>query len=99
MNTPCLNFEDWLALNQLYADYAQHRWTPHAGTGWTEFFTDDCVYRVQPRENHERGFPLATLVARRARACSRTAPTASRRRCSTTPTTSGTWWAFRWCAR
>jgi salicylate 5-hydroxylase small subunit len=33
-------------------------------TGWTgiaEFFTDDCVYRLQPRENHERGFPLATL--------------------------------------
>ncbi|MEO8807071.1 MAG: aromatic-ring-hydroxylating dioxygenase subunit beta, partial [Burkholderiaceae bacterium] len=22
---------------------------------------DDCVYRLQPRENHERGFPLATL--------------------------------------
>jgi salicylate 5-hydroxylase small subunit len=28
---------------------------------WPEFFTDDCVYRLQPRENHERGFPLATL--------------------------------------
>lgn len=22
---------------------------------------DDCVYRIQPRENFERGFPLATL--------------------------------------
>lgn len=60
MNTPRLSFEDWLALNQLYADYAH---TVDAGQWdrWTEFFTDDCVYRVQPRENHERGFPLATL--------------------------------------
>ncbi len=55
-----LNFEDWLALTQLYADYASAvdsgRWEL-----WPEFFTDDCVYRLQPRENHERGFPLATL--------------------------------------
>lgn len=55
-----LNFEDWLALNQLYADYASAvdsgQWDL-----WPEFFTDDCRYRLQPRENHERGFPLATL--------------------------------------
>jgi salicylate 5-hydroxylase small subunit len=55
-----LNFEDWLALTQLYADYASAvdsgQWDL-----WPEFFTDQCVYRLQPRENHERGFPLATL--------------------------------------
>jgi salicylate 5-hydroxylase small subunit len=55
-----LNFEDWLALTQLYADYASAvdsgQWDL-----WPEFFTDDCSYRLQPRENHERGFPLATL--------------------------------------
>jgi salicylate 5-hydroxylase small subunit len=49
-----------LALNQLYADYASAvdsgQWQL-----WPEFFTDDAVYRLQPRENHERGFPLATL--------------------------------------
>jgi salicylate 5-hydroxylase small subunit len=28
---------------------------------WPGFFIDDCSYRLQPRENHERGFPLATL--------------------------------------
>jgi salicylate 5-hydroxylase small subunit len=28
---------------------------------WPEFFTDDCVYRVQSRENHERGLPLAAI--------------------------------------
>ncbi|UUX95357.1 aromatic-ring-hydroxylating dioxygenase subunit beta [Aquabacterium sp. J223] len=55
-----VNFEDWFALNQLYADYASavdsNNWDL-----WPEFFTDECLYRLQPRENHERGFPLATM--------------------------------------
>lgn len=55
-----LTFEDWLALNQLYADYAiavdSGRWD-----SWPEFFIEDCSYRLQPRENYDRGFPLATL--------------------------------------
>ena len=55
-----LNFEDWMALTQLYSEYASAvdaaDWDR-----WIDFFTDPCVYRVQPRENHERGFPLATL--------------------------------------
>jgi salicylate 5-hydroxylase small subunit len=29
---------------------------------WPDFFTEDCVYRLVPRENHERGLPLATLA-------------------------------------
>ena len=55
-----INFEDWLALTQLYADYAS---AVDSGRfdSWPEFFTDDCVYRLQPRENHERNLPLATL--------------------------------------
>jgi salicylate 5-hydroxylase small subunit len=55
-----LKFEDWLALTQLYADYAS---AVDSGNWdlWPEFFTDQCVYRLQPRENHERNFPLATL--------------------------------------
>ena len=55
-----MNFEDWLALTRLYADYAS---AVNSGDWslWPGFFTDDCVYRLQPRENHERGFPLATL--------------------------------------
>jgi 3-phenylpropionate/cinnamic acid dioxygenase small subunit len=28
---------------------------------WPEFFTDDAIYRVIPRENFERGLPIATL--------------------------------------
>ncbi|WP_374193486.1 aromatic-ring-hydroxylating dioxygenase subunit beta [Trinickia mobilis] len=51
---------DWTALTQLYADYASAvdsgNWSL-----WPEFFTEQCVYRLQPRENFERGFPLATL--------------------------------------
>ena len=47
-------------LQALYADYASAvdsgQWDL-----WPGFFTEDCVYKLQPRENHERGFPLATL--------------------------------------
>ena len=55
-----IEFPDYLALTQLYAGYSS---TVDAGdwAGWCEFFTDDCVYRLVPRENHERGLPLATL--------------------------------------
>jgi 3-phenylpropionate/cinnamic acid dioxygenase small subunit len=28
---------------------------------WPEFFTDDAVYRIVPRENFERDLPIATL--------------------------------------
>ena len=51
---------DYLALVQLYSDYAS---AVDSGDWdlWPGFFTDTCVYRLVPRENHERGFPLATL--------------------------------------
>ena len=55
-----VNFETHLALTQLYADYAlavdSGQWDL-----WPEFFTEECVYKLIPRENHERGFPLCTL--------------------------------------
>jgi salicylate 5-hydroxylase small subunit len=54
-------FEDWFAITQFYARYASilgaSKWDE-----WPEMFTDDCVYRIQPRENHERNLPLATLA-------------------------------------
>ena len=55
-----VELRDYLALVQLYADYAS---AVDSGNWdlWPGFFTDDCVYRLVPRENHERGFPLATL--------------------------------------
>ncbi len=55
-----LVFEEYLAIQQLYADYA--RAVDSADWDrWVDLFVDDCIYRIQPRENHERGFPLATL--------------------------------------
>lgn len=55
-----VNFETHMALTRLYADYAQAvdsgQWDL-----WPEFFTEQCVYKLIPRENHERGFPLCTL--------------------------------------
>ena len=48
-------------LIRLYGDYAaavdSAQWER-----WIEFFVDDCEYKIQPRENHERGFPLSTLA-------------------------------------
>lgn len=55
-----LDFSDYQQLLALYADYAaavdNNEWDK-----WPDFFTEDCVYKIQPRENYERGFPLATL--------------------------------------
>ena len=59
--TPAIAPADFLELAALYADYAS---AVDAGDWdrWTAFFADDeCRYVVQPRENHERGLPLATL--------------------------------------
>ncbi|HEY1228976.1 MAG TPA: aromatic-ring-hydroxylating dioxygenase subunit beta [Ramlibacter sp.] len=52
--------QDYLRLARLYAEYAQ---AVDSGNWdlWPTFFIDDCSYRLQPRENHERGLPLATL--------------------------------------
>lgn len=54
------NLKDWMALTQLYADYASAVDSSDWAL-WPEFFTEECLYRLQPRENFERGFPLATL--------------------------------------
>jgi 3-phenylpropionate/cinnamic acid dioxygenase small subunit len=49
-----------LELEELYAAYVacldEERFEE-----WPEFFTDDAVYRIIPRENFERGLPMATL--------------------------------------
>jgi salicylate 5-hydroxylase small subunit len=55
-----VDMQTWFGIQQLYADYASAvdsgQWDL-----WPEFFTEQCVYKLQPRENHERGFPLSTL--------------------------------------
>ena len=57
---PMVNFETHMALGRLYADYALAVDSGHWDL-WPEFFTEQCVYKLIPRENHERGFPLCTL--------------------------------------
>jgi salicylate 5-hydroxylase small subunit len=54
------NFQTWMDLSRLYADYVA---ALDAGdwARWPEFFTDDCSYKLQPRENYDRGFPLCTM--------------------------------------
>lgn len=56
-----IDFQVAWGIQQLYAAYASAldaaEWDR-----WPTFFTDNCSYRLQPRENHERGFPLATLA-------------------------------------
>ena len=49
-----------LELQQLYAEYAACLDDGRVRE-WPEFFTEDCHYRLVPRENHDRGLPLATL--------------------------------------
>lgn len=60
MTTAAISFQDFLAIVQLYADYES---AVDSGNWdlWPEFFVDNCSYRLQPRENFDRGFPLATL--------------------------------------
>ena len=55
-----ISFDDYLQVSQLYAQYAR---AVDSGNWdlWPEFFTEACIYKLIPRENHERGFPLATL--------------------------------------
>jgi salicylate 5-hydroxylase small subunit len=56
-----LDFALYYQLTSLYTDYAA---ALDAGEWekWPDFFVEDCVYKVLPRENYERGFPLATMA-------------------------------------
>jgi salicylate 5-hydroxylase small subunit len=55
-----IDLELFFQLQALYTDYALAVDSGHWDS-WPEFFTDACEYKLQPRENHERGFPLSTL--------------------------------------
>jgi salicylate 5-hydroxylase small subunit len=55
-----LDANAYLALSRLYAEYA-HAVDSGRWELWPAFFIEQCSYRLQPRENHERNLPLATL--------------------------------------
>ncbi|MDX3905784.1 MAG: aromatic-ring-hydroxylating dioxygenase subunit beta [Pigmentiphaga sp.] len=54
------DLQTYLDVARMHADYAAvvdgGRWEE-----WPEFFLDECEYKIQPRENFEHGYPLATL--------------------------------------
>ena len=56
-----LDADTLLALHALYSDYAA---VLDSGDfrRWPDFFTEDGLYKLQSRENHDRGLPLATLA-------------------------------------
>lgn len=55
------SFDEYFELLNLYTDYAMAcdsaDWVK-----WPEFFLEDGRYRLQPRENYERGLPLCLLA-------------------------------------
>ena len=55
-----LDPQDYLELTQLLATYAAvvdaANWD-----AWCAMFIDDCIYKLIPRENFERGLPLAAM--------------------------------------
>lgn len=55
-----LSPEQRFALNDLYAGYAA---CLDAGRfdDWPDFFTEDCHYRIVPRENYDAGLRLSTM--------------------------------------
>lgn len=48
-------------LDALYADHAAAL-DDGRYDDWVDLFVDDCAYLLQPRENFDRGLPLATLA-------------------------------------
>jgi len=56
-----MSFDDWMALNALYADYAAAL-DARQLERWPDLFTEDGVYRLQSRENFDRGLPLAVMA-------------------------------------
>ena len=61
-NPAAIAVELRLRIDELYAHYIacldEARYDE-----WPGFFTEDCVYKVLPRENHDRKLPLATIAA------------------------------------
>ncbi|WP_295639087.1 aromatic-ring-hydroxylating dioxygenase subunit beta [uncultured Methylibium sp.] len=56
-----VGFEDWQALHQLHADHAAT--LDHGDLArWPDHYTEDAVYRLQSRENFDRGLPLAIMA-------------------------------------
>ncbi len=60
MKHPALTPDAYISLLLFYQRYAD---TLDSGNldDWPDFFTEECLYQVQPRENFDKNLPLATL--------------------------------------
>lgn len=56
-----MNSATWFEVQALLAEVAAAL-DAHALERWPGFFTEDGVYRLQSRENFDRGLPLATMA-------------------------------------
>jgi anthranilate 1,2-dioxygenase small subunit len=56
-----ISVDDRFAIQDLFAEYAA---TLDEGRleDWLDFFVEDCVYRIVPRENVDQGLPLALVL-------------------------------------
>lgn len=52
--------DEWLALHALHAEYAAVLDARELDR-WPALFTEACSYKLQSRENHDRGLPLCIL--------------------------------------
>lgn len=59
--TAKLAADDYLSLMLFYQLYAENLDAGNLAQ-WPDYFTEDCVYQVQPRENFDRNLPLATMA-------------------------------------
>lgn len=57
MLTPELRYE----IEALYADYAEAL-DDNELERWPDFFVEDCLYKLVPRENWERKLPIALML-------------------------------------
>ena len=55
-----MTFESWIAVQKLYNDYASSL-DDGPLSDWIEFFTEECLYLIQPRDNYDAGLPMAVV--------------------------------------
>jgi len=56
-----ITIEERLAIEDLYAAYASAL-DDNRLEDWLDLFADDCSYRIVPRDNADRGLPLALVL-------------------------------------
>ena len=55
-----MTFERWLVLQKLYNDYPSSL-DDGPLSDWPDFFTEKCLYLIQPRDNYDAGLPMAVV--------------------------------------